>query len=71
MNLKGHPIDFTNHAGRKRKGMKKPDRNQVRIKNKRPIPSALGVQNAAKLTRKRHEKLISQLSKRTMIKASY
>ena len=32
------------------------------MKAKRPIPWALGVQNAARFTKNRHEKLTSQLN---------
>jgi hypothetical protein len=51
--------------------MKNPDKNQERMNAKRPIPSAFGVQNAARFTRKRQEKLINQLNISTTINAAH
>jgi len=45
-------------------GIRNPEKNQDSTNDNRRIPLAFGVQNAVRLIKKRHEKLIIQLSAR-------
>jgi len=53
---------WINHPGKKRRGIKNPEKNHEKTKENRRIPRELGVQNADKLIKNRQEKLINQLN---------
>ena len=58
-----------NQSGKRASGIKNPENVQLSPNAKRPIPNAFDVQNAARLTRKRHPKLINRLKRRDRRKA--